>query len=337
MATLLDDQVGIAKESVYGTAVTVSRFYPYLDDNEGTWDPRNRQGDGLRGGSGRHSMLSARAYPTIGQGSVTVAAELESKQAGILLEAALGVLTVTAVTGGSQQLAHPGITGTYLPSYTIQLAKIQNNGTVRTETYRGCTASKVKIEQPEDGIATIEVEFDAAGYTTVTALATASYATNPVIFDAYQAVCSIGTTGLTVPTTTVLASGLTASTEFREWSIELDHKIDDSDWKLSTRGRPVAGLPDIKWKATADFDSNTIPDWYVAGTQVAWYSTHTTTEPLSASYTQLQVVAPKILLTGDLPTPKRGETRTTKLTGEVKWDGTNQDLYVAYRTTDVAA
>jgi len=334
MPTLLDDQIGMKEETTYGTAVVVDRFYPYLDGTKGAWDPRLRQGEGLRGGSGRRAPLAARNYPTIGQGTVTVKAELESKQGGVLLRAGLGVGAATVVTGGTQQLFHPGVSGTYLPSYTIQLAKIRNDGTARVETYRGCTASKVKLDGGEDAIPTIEVTFDAAGYTTATGLATAAYATNPVIFDSYMGVQAVGTSAMTVPTTTALATGPTASTEFREWSLELDHKITDDDWKMSTRGRPTAGAPSYKWSAKADFDTNQLPDWFVAGQQIAWMATYTTAEALGAGYTQLQVAVPKLVLTGDLPDTKPGELRVTDLSGDVLNDGTAQDFYVAYRTTD---
>lgn len=336
MSTIMDDRISMKEEVTYKTPIVTDRFYPYVDDNEGDWDARTRQADGLRGGTGRRAALAGRNYPTTGQGVVKVRAELESKGAGVLLRAGLGVSTVTAITGGSQQLFTDQITGTYLPSYTIQIVKVQNTGTERVETYSGCTASKFAIVQPEDNIAYVEVEFDAAAYTTATAAATVSYATAPVLFDAFQNVVSVGASGLVVPTTIALATGLTSSTEWREWKIELDQKIDDADWKLSTRGRPIAGMPEIELSGKADFDSNTLPDAVAVGTQLQWYATTTTTEVMGVGFTQLQAVLPKIVLTKGLPQVKRGETRTCDITAQVKNDGTNADLYVAYRTSDVA-
>lgn len=77
--------------------------------------------------------------------------------------------TVTAVTGGSLQLMHTQVTNLVLPSATIQLAKVLNDGSRRIETFRGCTALKTTIEQAQNAIPTIEVEFDALGFTTATA------------------------------------------------------------------------------------------------------------------------------------------------------------------------
>jgi hypothetical protein len=84
-----------------------------------------------------------------------------------------------AITGGSQINFVPLTTGTLLPSYTIQIVKVDNTGTNFVETYAGCTASKFTIEQPEDDILTLEVEWDALSYTTGTGLASASYASTP--------------------------------------------------------------------------------------------------------------------------------------------------------------
>lgn len=341
MSTLLDDTIGMGEETVaYGTAVVVSRWYPHLDDTDTQWDPRVRQSAGLHGGSGRISPLGSRNYVTAGQGAVTVKAELESKQGGILLDAAFGVSTVTAVTGGTFQVFHPGITGTYLPSFTIQHTKVQNDGTDYVETYSGCTASKVKIEQPEDGSATIEVEFDALSYTTATAKAAASYATTPVIYDAYN-VSGVGLGGtLTVPTTTAFASGLTAVTYFREYTVEIDHQIDDGDWKLgSTRGRPVVGIPKITFSGKANFDATTLPAALVAGTKLPFYCTYSTgvTDELDTGVSGgLQVVIPQIVLSKGLPKVKAGEKRVVDVSGAVTNDGTNEDMYVCYRTVDVA-
>lgn len=340
MSTLLDDVIGLKKETTYGTRVTVDRWYPHLDDDETQWDPRIRQSMGLHGGAGRISPLGARNYPTAGQGVCTLKAELESKQGGVLLEAGIGVSTVTGVTGGAFMLFHPGITGTYLSSYTVQHVKVQNDGTDFVETYGGCTPSKVVIEQPEDDIATIEVTFDALNYTTATAKASASYATSPVIYDAYN-VSGVGLGGtLTVPTTTAFATGLTAIDYLREYKIELDHGIDDADWKLgATRGRPVAGTPKISFTGKANFDGTTLPVALAAGTKLPLYVTYSTgiTDELSTGVSGgLQVVIPQLVLSKGLPKVKAGERRVVDITAAVTNDGTNRDLYVCYRTVDTA-
>ena len=218
MSTLQDDRCGFKKEVTFNTPLTVDRFVPFVDGTDGTWDPRIRQSMAVQGGQGRRAPLGSRNYPTIGQGVVIIKYELESKQGGALLELACGVSTLTAITGGSQIVFHPSVTGALLPSATIQIVTVQNNGTELVETFSGCTVVKAVIEQPEDGIAMIECTFDARSYTTATAAATQAYATNPVQFDHYQGVVGLGGT-FVAPTTTALASGLTPYTPFRSWKL----------------------------------------------------------------------------------------------------------------------
>jgi hypothetical protein len=336
----LDDVIGLGEETTYGTPVTVDRWYPHLDDDDSQWDPRVRQGMGLHGGSGRISPLAQRAQKTAGQGVVTLKAEVESKQGGELLRAGLGVSTVTPVTGGSFQLFHPGVSGFFLPSYTIQHVKVQNDGTDFVETYSGCTASKMKFDQPEDDWATIEVTFDALDYTTGTAKATQSYASGTVLLDSYR-VTGTGFGGtLTAPTTTAFATGLTAIDAFREFSVELDHQIDDSDWKLGTvRGQPIVGSPKIGFSGKANFNDTTLPAALAAGTAVPWYATYSTlvTDELDTGVSGgLQIVIPSMILGKELPKVKAGERRMVNVSADVKNDGTNQDLYICYRTVDTA-
>jgi hypothetical protein len=341
VSTLLDDRIGLKEEATYGVAVTVDRFYPHLDDDQSSWDPRLRQGQGLTGGGGRVSPLGARNYPVAGQGTVTLKAELESKQGGVLLKAALGVTTLTAVTGGAFQLFHPGITGTYLPSYTVQHVKVQNDGTDFVETYAGCTPRKVTFEQPEDDIMTVEVEFDALSLTTATAAASPTYASGTVLYDAYN-VSGVGLGGtLTVPTTTAFATGLTSVTNWREWKLEIDQNIDDKDWKLgTTRGRPVVGQPKITFGGKANFDDTVLPAALQAGTKLPFYCTYSTgvTNELSVGVSGgFQIVVPQMVLTKDLPKTKRGDKRVVDVNAEVKNNGTARDVYACYRSVDVAA
>ena len=339
MSTTLDHRIGIKKETTYGTPVTVSRFYPYLDGTKSEWNARGRQGKGIISGA-RRTDLAPRAFlPLTGQGQITLKVELESKAAGVLLDLALGVSVVTAITGGSQINFHPGITGTVLPSATIQIVKVQNTGVEAVETYAGCTASKVTIEQPEDDVATLTVEFDALSYTTATAAATAAYPTAPVIFDASQVSCGLGGT-LTLPTTLLAASGLTAFAEFKSFKVEVDQKIDTGRWILSAGGRnqPVAGQPQLKFSGKAEYNSTTVPTALAAGTMLPFYATWTTGETLGAGTTQLQVVVPAMRITKGLPAPKAGETVELDVDADIFNTGVAgvQDLYVVYRTTDTA-
>lgn len=335
MSTLLDDRVGLKRETTYNTPVTVDRFHPFLDGTEGSWDIRRRQSMGLQGGTGRRALLASRSALPIGQGKVTVKVELESKAAGVILDLAFGVSTVTAITGGSQQLFHPGLTVPQMPSATVQIVKVRNDGTDWVETYAGCTVNKLTIEQPEDGIATLSAEFDARSISTATAAATPTYASAPTIFDHYQGAVGFGGT-MTVPTTVLLATGPTATQEFVSWKYELDQALDLANWIVGGRQQPTSGIPKQTLTAKVNFNSSTVAAAYLAGTRLPFMHTWTTTETLGPGFAQGQLAIPALFIDGDLPKVKPGETRELELKMAVVNDGTNRDAYFAYRTTDTA-
>lgn len=334
MAALTDDRWGIAKESVYGTGVTVTRFYPWVEA-EGEWDNRRRTAMGLQGGGGRRTVLGNRSFLPVGQGKVKTKVELDTKGLGVLLDLGIGVSTVTAITGGSQQVFHPGLSSGFLPSCTIQMVKVMNPGTESVETFTGCTASKVVFEQGEEEIPTCEIEWDARTVTTATAAATPAYPSNPTMFDASQGVVTMGG-AVAAPSASALGSVATAFGDFKKWKLEVDQNLDTERWVIGGRNQPIAGVPKYKFDGEAEFNSAVVRDYVLNGSRFGWQQTWTTTEVLGAGFAQLQILVPQMGLTGDLAKVKSGETRTIGVKGEIVNDGTLRDMYVAYRTSDVA-
>lgn len=339
MSTALDDFVAMAVEPTFGTLTTPNRSYPWVDGTEGDWQPQIREGAGIFGGGGRTTVRASRVFLASGRGVVTVKSELETRAGGVLFDSAFGVNVVTAITGGSVQIFHDGITNLVLPSRTIQLCKVLNDGSRRIETFRGCTAMKATIEQPENGIPTIEVEYDALAYTTATAAITPSYATTSNLYDAMHATVGYGGT-LTVPAGSTIAAGLTAVGYWRSFKLELDQQGNDDGWVLNggVRSQPKFGSPDIKLSGTVEFADNVIPDAYVAGTKSAWYAQWThPTELVGAVTALMQLVCPSVLWTKGIPQVKAGDApRTYPVEGKVYNDGTNRDLYLVQRTQDTA-
>jgi hypothetical protein len=334
MATLTDDRWGIKREVTYGTPITVDRHYPWVEV-EGAWDNRRRTAQGLTGGGGRRTVLGARSFLPQGIGTIKTKVELDSKGLGVLLDIALGASTVTAITGGSQQNFHTGISTGFLPSATIQVVKVMNTGTEYVETYAGCTASKITIDQGVEAIPTAEIEWDALSISTVIAAASTGYPVNPTMFDSSRAAAFLGG-AWTVPTTTTLGAVGTAFADFKSFKFEIDQNLDIERWVLGGRNRPIAGVPEYSFEGEAEFNANTIPGLVLGGSRFPFACTWTTTETLGAGFTQLQLAVPEMGLTGDLAKVDIGETRTVTVKGEVTNNGTDRDAYVIYRTTDTA-
>lgn len=336
MSTILDDRTGMKLEGVYNTPVTVDRFYPFLDGTSGKWDPRPRQGMGLLGGNGRRAALGSRRFITIGQGVVIVRAELESRQGGVLFGSAFGVPSLAVITGGAQQLFHPGIATPLGSSYTIQIVKVLNSGTEQVETYSGCVATKFKIEQAEDGIPYIEVTYDARGFSKVIGAASQAYVSG-VLFDHSQAT-SVGLGGtFTAPTTTALATVSTAFADMVSYTIEYDHAASIDNRVLGGRQQPTMGLPVGSFSAKLMWNTTAVTDAFLAGTKLPWQCTYTTGEVVGAGFSQLQLAIPQLAITGDLPDVKPGDVRELDIKADILNDGTNRDLWLAYRSLDTAA
>lgn len=333
MGNRMDNQIGMIKESVYNTPLTVTRFYPYLDGTQGSLDTRQRQGASIFVNTKRTPRGDRRVLP-LAQGQVTIKTELASRQAGVLVEAAFGSSVSTLVSGSTQQQKHlTSITGTVLPSYTIQVAKVRNDGTIDPETYSGCTAVSCEIECPKDGIPTITVVFDARAMTTATGLATASYTAGAFLFDASQGAGGFGGT-LTVPTTVIMGSGLTAFANFTDWKLSFEQNADISRWVLGGRNQPTVGMINPVFSANAEYNDTTLRTAYLAGTSSALTITHTTTEALSVAFSQMQLVIPQLFLSADVLPPMSDDTTVVPVAGVPTYNGTDEVFYLMFRTAD---
>ena len=258
MATLLDGQVGFLKESVYNTPVTVTRFLEVLEESKHNLDPMPIQGLGLRVGS--RYIRTARRLAGTGRGDLTLKAEITSKGFGTLFELVSGTSTSTLVSGSTfQQVFTPVITGTVMPSSTIQfgIPRLDSGGTVDAYTYSGCVAKSFEIDATSDGTVTISVDFWSAAVATATGLATASYPTTPTLYTdgASDAGATFGGT-LTTPTTVALASGGTTSANIRSWQLSVDLGLNERP-KLGGWNQPSAGMQSAKLKLVQDYDATT--------------------------------------------------------------------------------
>lgn len=340
MSTALDHRWAMRKETVFGTPPTLdsnARFYPWVPGTSFQWDTRPRQGEGIVGGYGRRGDLASRRFLPAGQGTIKTIVELETRGVGLFLDVVLGVSTVTAITGGSQQVFHVGVSGMTLPSATLQVVKVRNDGSEVVETYSGCTATKVTIEQPQDGIVRCEVEWDAAVMVTSISGATASWGASPVLFDSSQ-VSALGYGGsVTPPTSSALGTGPSASVLFRSWKIEVDQAAAVDRWVLGGRAQPTVGKPGIKFSADVEFTDTTITGAYLTGTSNPWYVNYVTSQPVGAGAATLQVLCPKLALTKGVPDVEAGKAPTTHpIEADILNDGSNRDLYVVLRTPDTA-
>lgn len=337
MAGPLDHQVGIGVESTWGTPVTPTRFYEWdVDASEHSYDPKRIQGSGMQVGDGGFARAD-RSVSVIGQSSLTLGMDAQSKGMGSLLKAALGAGTSTLVSGTTyQQLFSTGLTGALLDALTVQYGIVRSDaaGTVDAYTYPGCTVTSLELACSAGDILKVKAELDGQSPATATVLATASYPTLLAPFHFGQGAATIGGS-LTLPTSTTLASGGTAVTSMREATLSLDNGANVERWRFGGRNQPRVAKRSAKIKATLENDGTTIRDALLGHTTVPVTVTYTSSESLSTGFAQLQIVAPACKIpSGSFPQPSDDPTYEVEF--DVLKPASGQALYIVLRTADSA-
>jgi hypothetical protein len=342
VANLTDHHLMCVAETVFGTPVAVSRAVPFLPDSTHEWNPTPYQGKGLWVGAPGGVFRADRRGAGIGQGKLVEKYEAQSKGLGVALNAALGTSTHTLTTGTTyQQVFTPTVTGTVLPSRTVQYATVQNGGTASPHTYAGVSVDSLELEIPEgpDGIATWTLESDAKSLATATSAGTFTPAASASLFGSWSTagVVTLGGT-VTAPTTTVLASSNgTTVTDLLSLTLSVKNNLDVGRWGIGTRGQPTVGRRELSVKWKQEFNATTVRDLLISQGNTALLVTLQTGEALSTGNATLQLAIPAMKVdTGSLPNPTDGETVVSDVEATILWDGTNQPLYVVTRTADTA-
>jgi hypothetical protein len=190
----LGSQVGIAEETVWGSAVPVTRFFP-IDGSNVKPMKKSVQGQGLQAGTYVHQGSLRADTSTWVQGDMTM--DFTSKQMGLLFKHALGSASIVqnGTTAAWTQTWGLGnnVNGLGL---TLQGGLPQANGTVVPYTYSGCKIDQWDISCAAQDIVKSKFTFGGQATATATALATPSYPTANNIFYFKQGTspCPVATT-----------------------------------------------------------------------------------------------------------------------------------------------
>lgn len=338
MTTQIDSSIGLALESTYGTGVTVTKFPEFLSETF-EWKPTFIQGQGFRAGS-RVARNERRA---LGKNFVEGDLELEcvTKGLGVFFNALLGGLTNTLVSGSAWQQVHTLATTDPVNSYTIQKGiPLLGGGAVQAHTMTGMVCTKGEINAASGEIVKLKTSWNGKAVSTATAYAAPSYVAANEVFNFTQGAITVGGS-VTMPTTTALATGGTSVADILDFSLALDLKLDANGFTFGGAGqqvrRPViGGMTDFKGKITAEFDSTTLRDAFLAQTGLSLVLTFTSATVISAGVSPvLQIVLPMIKLNGDLPNATMGAVKQS-IDFDVLDNGTNSPIYVVLRTADTA-
>lgn len=340
MTTQQDSSIGFKKESVFNTLVVVDAFAEFtaedLDWTPSWSDPAVSHRVGRRVAASDRKVL---VKQEVG-GSFTT--ELYAKGNGKLFEAALGDGTSTQASGAAyQQLFVPADTD-YLDSYTIQkgIAPL-GGGAIEAQTFGGMVCSGFELSVPNAGMPTIKWNWMGKSLSLATDYAAASYIASNTPMSFVHGSVTIGGT-LTVPTTTALSSGGTATAIVRSIDLTYDNGLDTEGFNFGASGlrsrKPALGLRKISGSMTIEYTDDTIRDAFYAQTELALTLKFALPTAITgAYYPTIEMAAPVIRLDGELPKASGGEPVTLTVPFEVL-DGRSatHPFYVAIVTAETA-
>lgn len=341
MGSLRDGQLGFKVESTFKTGVVVDTF-PEVNSEDLDADLTYVDGAGFVVGSrteyGDRSVLVS---TKVGGSFET---DLYSKGLGKLIQAALGGTgTSTNIAGASYQQLFTPTTGGVLSSYTIQVGvPVQDGGTVLPKTFVGMVCTGFELTGAKEDVGKIKFNWIGADLVTGTALATASYASSVVPLSFVGATIGLGGT-LTVPTTTALGTGATATTNVTDINLTYENKLDENGRNFGGAGKlsrkPQYGGFTAEGTLTVEYTDNTLRDLWLANTSLPLTLTYAAPVAISgANYPTFQISIPAIKLRGKLPaieTP--GEVISVEVPFKVKDDRVaTHPFYVAIVTAETA-
>lgn len=343
MTTQLDSSIGIKKETVFGTPVTVDRFPEFLSESL-DWKPEYMIGRGLRVGSRVQRADRRQLGRQHVEGDVSL--EACSRGLGIFFEALMGQASSTIIGAGPAYQHLFTLTNTDpFPTYTIQKGvPIIGGGSVQAATFSGMACTKGTISSALGEIVKIDTSWFGKQVSTAVAYAAPSYvaSTSQELYTFLHGSITLGTAAVTVPTTTALASGGTGVNNVRDFSLSIDNKLDTSGYTYGSNGtlgrRPTLGATEITGKITAEFDSVQNRDYFLANTTVSITMTFTTGTLLSAGvYNTFQIVLPACKLDGDTPRAVSDGVVTQNIGFTVLDNAVAAPVYIVLRNLDTVA
>lgn len=237
---VLDHQLMIGAESVYGTAVTPNRTFEF--NSEGIAEAYARvESEALR--VGQYTSRSDRWTPYFSGAAGPVQMDVMTKGFGIWLTHMLGGIATSAVGGDGQYVHTASVADLLGKSLTLQVNRpFSPSGTNQAFTYEGGKVTEWELANSVEGNLVLDVGMDFQQVSTTTALATAAY---PASMDNF-----------TWAGGEILIGG--AAYDVTEFSVSCNNNldVDRRQIRLNTdKKEPTGGKREIAFSLSADFDS----------------------------------------------------------------------------------
>lgn len=323
-----DASIGIKKETVYGTAVTVDAHLEFTSESlQKSVD--YMQGQGLRVGSATDRWN--RRVPGKIDASGDIVCDADSVSLAVLLEAALGKVT-TGGTGAPYGRLYTLATGDTPPSYTIQKGiPVLGGASVAPHTFSGMVCDKLTLNAANGAIVEASTSWVGKDMVTATALVTPAYPASSNLFGFFKGSISVGGSP-TLPTVTAPSTGGTAVANVRDCQVTVENNLDDNGWNFGgsgTRTRsPAYGRRKVSGQLTAEFDAMTLRDASLGNTGLGLVLDFT-----AGTNERLQVVLPKIGLGSNVPNSNGGDVIVQQFDFTAFEDGASPAVLILLQNT----
>lgn len=193
----LAGQFGFVSETSYGTAVTVTRFVPLVEESVQT-EITQLESAGII--AGQRVLRSQQWSRGLRRHEGDIGLELYDRSIGLLLYHCLG----TSATSGAGPFTHTFTPGDLQgDSMTVQFGRPNRNGTVVPFTYAGTKVQSWEIAVAAGEIATLGLTVVAQTETTGITLATASYSTSIAPMTFVNGSFTLGSSSLCIRSATI--------------------------------------------------------------------------------------------------------------------------------------
>lgn len=272
----LSAQVGMKKESTYGTRVTPDLFFEFESEG-GVRNQKFLASRQLR--AGRTFQSASRRVATTRDGEITLSGEVPNKGFGSLVDLGHGNTVTPVQQGGTTAYKQThNWTGDPSKSATIQAGKPSVDGTVRPWDFLGSVLTTFQLSQAVDDWLKFQVGFNAQDVKTDQSLATASYSTGLESFHHQQ--CTV--------TVNSVVQNLTTGALAKSCSVNLSRPRDTERYGL--RASPLKAQPITndyspgEGSVGFEYQDNAIFDLYAAQTVVPIVLDWTATTEAGTAY-----------------------------------------------------
>lgn len=314
--------LGIKKESVFGTAVTVDRFYEF--NSEGTKYVKNTVvGQGLRNG-GLVARANRRVVTTLaGEGDFEV--DMQTRGMGLLLSLATGsVPTGTSASGAYTYLFTPS--DLISDSFTMQVCVPQYGGTETYKTLSGCKVTNFELSVGAGDIAKAKFSLDSKGFTTGSSTSAMVAYTNIATSNLFH----FAQGSITDNVSTTYAN-------IKDFSLTIDNSLKTDRYNLGSAGSKseqiINGFRTISGKVTAEFTDTVLLDKFLADTTAGLKLTFTGAT-IGSTTELLSITLPACKFDGDSPMVGGPGVVDVSFGFTVFDNGTDEPFTITYRTLD---